>query len=202
MSDILNIDGSFGVGNEYSEEEYSKGYREGLKTTPPLPDKELEADISDIIESRQLPKGAISTRDMRGDHNLSSTELGLKVSLILQRINANYIPKSHLEPLLEEEAVTVVEDCDNCGEAGYGKIWFGRGAETGDSWGDRYVPLGEATLCEDCFKEYRIGREYCGQEVWKVSSDRAEARLSHITSPNEKAIGRNALKQEIRKELL
>lgn len=73
--------------------------------------EKLEAEISDIIEHRQLPKGGLSTRDMRGDHNLSSTELGLKTRKILTLFQKAQVEavRAELEGLRK-----VMEDCKDC----------------------------------------------------------------------------------------
>lgn len=78
----------------------------------------------------------------------------------------------------------IIEDCENCGNEGYGKAWYGRGRETGDSWGDRYTPTGSVVFCKDCAKDFRIGKEWMGEEIWKTTSDdpqHAELRISRIT---------------------
>jgi hypothetical protein len=56
---------------------------------------DLRKDISDIIEFPQLPGGHVSTRDLRG-HPMSSTELGYKLSLIMERFEAYTAEKSLL----------------------------------------------------------------------------------------------------------
>src|SRR3972149_2884056 len=41
----------------------------------------------------------------------------------------------------------VIQKCENCGNEGYGKAWYGSGRETGDAWGDRHIPLGSVVFC-------------------------------------------------------
>lgn len=66
---------------------------------------------------------------------------------------------SHRSSILEEVVKVAegmklpekkIEDCENCGEEGYGRAWYGRGRETGDAWGDRYVPTGSVVFCKAC----------------------------------------------------
>ncbi len=89
-----------------------------------------------------------------------------------------------------------IEPCDNCGEEGYGKSWYGKGKETGDNWGDRYYPTGSVVFCKECFAEHGdIGKEWNGEEIWKRSSDRPEfeeARLSHIRIKRKENVAVNA----------
>lgn len=47
---------------------------------------ELREQISNIIEFKQMPPGSIQTRDLRGDHNMSSSELGYKIRLIMDLV--------------------------------------------------------------------------------------------------------------------
>ena len=64
---------------------------------------ELQKDISDIIEFPQLPKGSISTRDLRGQR-FSSSELGYKLSLIMERITATHISRAEIVEKLPKKA--------------------------------------------------------------------------------------------------
>ena len=93
--------------------------------------------------------------------------------------------RSEIERLeWEIKPETKIEDCENCGEEGYGKAWFGRGRETGDAWGDRYTPTGSVVFCKNCKPEFRIGKEWNGEEIWKTTSDDPQhdaLRLSSIT---------------------
>ena len=80
--------------------------------------------------------------------------------------------RSEIERLeWEIKPETKIEDCENCGEEGYGKAWFGRGRETGDAWGDRYTPTGSVVFCKNCKPEFRIGKDWNGEEIWKTTSD-------------------------------
>ena len=79
------------------------------------------------------------------------------------------LPNHALEWEIKPE--TKIEDCENCGEEGYGKAWFGRGRETGDAWGDRYTPTGSVVFCKNCKPEFRIGKDWNGEEIWKTTSD-------------------------------
>lgn len=73
--------------------------------------------------------------------------------------------------------------CENCGEDGFHKVWYGRGAATHDNWGDRYYPTGSVVLCEKCKKEIR---EWDGEEIWRWTSDLPEHKNRRINEITEK----------------
>ncbi len=99
--------------------------------------------------------------------------------------------KEIVEWIGEDEPETYIEDCENCGEKGWGKCWYGHGDETGSAWGDRYVPLGSVVFCEECFKKYgELGLTWNNHEIWKKSSDlpqHEQIRLGNITETNKEA---------------
>jgi len=94
----------------------------------------------------------------------------------------------------------VIEDCENCGEEGYGKAWFGRGAENDPhGFGDRYYPTGSAVFCKNCSDDFKIGKEWNGEEIWKRTSDNEihnELRLNSIKKKVKENTGYNQALQD------
>jgi len=82
----------------------------------------------------------------------------------------------------EKKDEIVTEDCDNCGEEGYGKAWYGKGKATGDAWGDANYPTGSVVFCKSCSPDFVIGKEWDGEEIWKRTSDRPENEQIRINS--------------------
>lgn len=113
-----------------------------------------------------------------------------------QQLKDEWVKK--LEGMKKEEIST--QKCENCGEEGYGKAWYGKGRATGDSWGDRYVPTGSVVFCKDCAGDFKIGKDWDGEEIWKTTSDlpqHEEIRLNHIKYKDKEAIGYNQAIEEV-----
>ena len=76
---------------------------------------------------------------------------------------------------------SIVEECDNCGEEGYGKAWYGKGAPNDPhGYGDAYYPTGSAVYCSACAPAFAIGREWNGEEIWKKTSDFPQDEASRV----------------------
>lgn len=106
-----------------------------------------------------------------------------------------------LSPLLDKEEEYRVADCENCGEEGWGRAWYGKGEATGDAWGDRYYATGSVVLCKECWPKNK--REWNGEECWKWTSDREEhtaIRENAIKEKNPGAKERNELRLKIREK--
>ncbi len=89
----------------------------------------------------------------------------------------------------------VIEDCENCGNEGFGKAWYGKGAENDPhGYGDRYYPTGSVVFCKDCSNDFKIGKDWNGEEIWKRTSDNPEhdqLRLNSIKKKLPENVGYN-----------
>ena len=98
-----------------------------------------------------------------------------------------------LEGMKKEEMV--IEDCESCGEIGYGRAYFGKGAPNDPyGYGDAYYPTGSVVFCKTCAPNFQIGKEWNGEEIWKKTSDReehSEIRLNHIRKKVKENTGYN-----------
>ena len=116
--------------------------------------------------------------------------LDMCLSQVLEKLNG-----------LEKEEV-VIENCENCGGEGYGKAWYGHGKPNDPhGYGDRYYPLGSVIFCKDCSDNFKIGKEWDGEEIWKRTSDElihTEIRLNHIQKKVKENIGYNTCLQEVK----
>lgn len=82
----------------------------------------------------------------------------------------------------------IIESCENCGQEGYGRAWFGKGRATGSMYGDAYVPTGSVVFCKDCAKDFRIGKEWNGEEIWKKTSDLEDHKNIRINAITKKSL--------------
>lgn len=140
----------------------------------------------DEAKQKTFVNGGVMAIDDVPPHRWEFDEDAVKKFITKEVAHTRHTTLDEVIALAEGEILptTKIEDCENCGEQGWGKAWYGHGKETGDNWGDRYYPTGEVVFCEKCKDDFNIGREWDGERIWKVTSDRpenSEVRLRHIT---------------------
>lgn len=106
--------------------------------------------------------------------------------------------------LPERKEEFVYHECENCGEQAYGCSWYGKGEKTNDPWGDTHLPTGKVFFCKSCLNEFKIGKEFNGEEIWKTTSDREEykdIRESYVKYKSKENVGFNACREIIERNI-
>ena len=125
------------------------------------------------------------------------------LSEVIEEVRRDTV-EEYIKIIGNDEPETIIEDCENCGNEGYGRAWFGYGDATGDAWGDRYNPTGSVVFCEECKPDFKIGKEWDGERIWKVTSDleaHKDLRINYIKKRDVGAIARNKFRNEILSKL-
>ena len=173
--------------NQNTQEEWEKEVRKSLR------------EVLAPSEELYLPEDG----DFGGKpYNYYEEEFVKPMMSIISSVLASHTTKlvEDIEGMGKEEII--IEDCENCGNEGYGKAWYGKGAENDPhGWGDRYHPTGSVVFCKECGNDFEIGKDWNGEEIWKRTSDlpeHNELRISHLKKKVKENVGYNQALSDIK----